>query len=53
VTVLIREQDADVVALADAGSRVRVALRNPADKENSKHRSLSLQALFASGSQEE
>lgn len=53
VTVLIRAQDADLVALADAGSRVRVALRNPADHESSRHRALSLQALFSSGTQDE
>jgi Flp pilus assembly protein CpaB len=53
VTVLIRAQDSDLVALADAASRVRVALRNPADKENSTHRALSLQALFSTGSREE
>jgi Flp pilus assembly protein CpaB len=53
VTVLIRAQDADVVALADAVSRMRVALRNPADQGNSRHRALSLPALFSSGSQEE
>ena len=53
VTVLIRAGDADAVALADAASRVRVALRNPADKENSRHHVLTLQALFSGGSQEE
>lgn len=53
VTVLVRARDADVVALADAGSRMRVALRNPADKENSRHRALTLQALFSGGSQED
>lgn len=53
VTVLIRAQDADVMALADAASRVRVALRNPADKENSRHHALTLQTLFSGGNQEE
>ncbi len=53
VTVLIRAQDADVVALADAASRVRVALRNAADKENSTHHALSLPALFSGGVREE
>jgi Flp pilus assembly protein CpaB len=53
LTVLIRAQDADLVALADAGSRVRVALRNPADKENSRHRPVTLQALFSGGAQDE
>lgn len=53
VTVLIRAQDADVVALADAESRMRVALRNPADNENSTHHALSLQALFSAGAREQ
>ena len=47
VTVLIRAQDADMVALADAGSRIRVALRNPTDRETAPRRSLTLAALFS------
>jgi Flp pilus assembly protein CpaB len=53
LTVLIRAQDADIVALADAASRVRVALRNSADKDSSRHHALTWQALFSNGSQEE
>jgi Flp pilus assembly protein CpaB len=52
VTVLIRAQDADVVALADSGSRMRVALRNPGDKDNAAHRAVRLQALFSAGAEE-
>jgi len=50
VTVLIRSQDADLVALADSGSRIRVALRNPADEEKAAHRSLAVAALFSAAS---
>jgi len=47
VTVLLRAQDSDMVALADAGSRIRLALRNPLDEETTPRRSLTLAALFA------
>jgi Flp pilus assembly protein CpaB len=50
VTVLVRAKDADMVALADAGSRIRIALRNPEDQELAPHRAVSLAALFSSGS---
>ncbi len=50
VTILIRSEDADPVALADSGSRIRVTLRNPADEEKAPHRSLALAALFSAGS---
>lgn len=54
LTVLIRAQEADRVALADAGSRIRVALRNPLDEEKTPHHSLQLAALFSgSGKLEE
>jgi Flp pilus assembly protein CpaB len=46
VTVLIRAQDADLVALADAGSRVRLALRNPLDQQTTPRHALTLGALF-------
>jgi Flp pilus assembly protein CpaB len=49
VTVLIAAADADLVALADAGSRIRVALRNPMDEELLRRRSVTLAALFSSG----
>jgi Flp pilus assembly protein CpaB len=47
VTVLTRAEDADAVALADAGSRIRVALRNPLDAETTPRHSLALAALFS------
>ncbi|MGA2878403.1 MAG: Flp pilus assembly protein CpaB [Bryobacteraceae bacterium] len=47
VTVLIRAQDTDMVALADAGSRVRVALRNPLDEGTTPRHALELAALFS------
>jgi Flp pilus assembly protein CpaB len=47
VTVLLRAQDSDMVALADAGSRIRLALRNPTDQEATPRHSLTLSALFS------
>src|SRR5580698_7254556 len=47
VTVLIRAQDTDMVALADSGSRIRVALRNPLDGGTTPRHSLALAALFS------
>jgi hypothetical protein len=47
VTVLLRAEDSDMVALADAGSRIRLALRNPLDHEATPRRSLTLSALFS------
>lgn len=48
VTVLLRAQDSDMVALADAGARIRLALRNPLDEEETTPRhSLTLAALFS------
>jgi len=47
VTVLVRARDADLVALADSGSRVRVTLRNPSDDETISHRPVKLGALFS------
>jgi Flp pilus assembly protein CpaB len=47
VTVLLRAQDTDMVALADAGARIRVALRNPMDEETRLHHSLTLGGLFS------
>ncbi len=46
VTVLARAQDADVVALADSGARIRVALRNPMDDATSPRHALSLASVF-------
>jgi Flp pilus assembly protein CpaB len=50
VTVLLRAQDTDMVALADAGARIRVALRNPMDEETKPHRSVTLGGVFSGGS---
>src|SRR5580698_9876265 len=47
VTVLIKAQDTDMVALADAGSRIRVALRNPSDHGTTPRHPLALAALFS------
>jgi len=47
VTVLIRAHDTDMVALADAGSRIRVALRNAADDATTPRHSLTLGAVFS------
>src|ERR1700722_12497393 len=49
VTVLIRAQDTDMVALADSGSRIRVALRNPLDQGTTPQHPLALAALFSGG----
>ena len=46
VAVLTRAQDADVVALADSGARIRVALRNPLDEATSSPRPLTLASVF-------
>lgn len=46
VTVLTRAEDADLVALADSGTRLRVALRNPLDEQTEYSRSLALSSLF-------
>jgi pilus assembly protein CpaB len=48
VTVLTHAQDSDAVALADSGGRIRLALRNPLDKETTARRSMA-QALFKAG----
>ena len=42
-----------MVALADAGSRIRVALRNPMDQETTPRHSLTLAALFSGSSKAE
>ena len=56
VTVLIPAQNADGVALADSGGRIRLALRNPLDKGMDKGTAASrvssaVQAAVSSGSQ--
>jgi pilus assembly protein CpaB len=46
VTVLARPEDSDLLALADSGSRLRLALRNPLDEQTAPRRALSLGAVF-------
>jgi Flp pilus assembly protein CpaB len=46
VTVLVRPEQADIVALADTGSRVRLVLRNRQDRSNTATPRLDLTALF-------
>jgi Flp pilus assembly protein CpaB len=48
VTVLTRAQDIDVIALADSGARIRVALRNPLDNETLPRQSMGLTSVFQS-----
>ena len=51
VTVLAKPQDADQIALADSGARIRVTLRNPEDSNVAPSRPLFLSSLFAGTSQ--
>jgi Flp pilus assembly protein CpaB len=46
VTVLVRPEQAEQLALADSAARVRLALRNPADHGQSAARRLALNQLF-------
>jgi len=46
VTILVRSQDADAVALADSSARLRVALRNPNDTTVAVRKRLAIAALF-------
>jgi Flp pilus assembly protein CpaB len=46
VTVLTSAEDADLVALADSGTRLRLALRNPLDEQTERRGSLALRSLF-------
>jgi Flp pilus assembly protein CpaB len=48
VTVLTRAQDADLIALADSGARIRLALRNPLDDAATPRHSMGLATVFAS-----
>jgi pilus assembly protein CpaB len=49
VTVLTRPEDADVLALADSGGRIRLSLRNPLDSGTAPRRALTLGSLFQAG----
>lgn len=54
VTLLAKPLEADVLALADSGARVRLTLRNPLDEETRTRSSLSLGAVMrANGSSKE
>ena len=46
VTVLTRAQDADLIALADTGARIRLVLRNPLDDATALRRSMALASVF-------
>ena len=47
VTVLTPAEDSDSVALADAGSKIRVALRNPFDEGKTTHHVVALTSVFS------
>jgi pilus assembly protein CpaB len=46
VTVLTRPADSDIVALADSGTHLRVALRNPLDNRTEPRKALSVPDLY-------
>jgi len=46
VTVLAKPMDSDVVALADSGTHLRVALRNPLDDQTESRKALSVPELY-------
>ena len=48
-TVLVPAQHADLIALADAGARIRVTLRNPLDEATALRHSLGLASVFSGG----
>jgi pilus assembly protein CpaB len=48
VTLLAKPHDADVLAAADSGARVRIALRNPLDKATRSRTPLSLSSVMRS-----
>lgn len=47
ITVLVRAEDADLVALADAGTHIRVSLRNPYDDGRTSQHTLALNAVIS------
>jgi len=49
VTILIKAQDSDMVALADSGSRIRLALRNPVDEGTTPGKAVTVAGLFSPG----
>jgi pilus assembly protein CpaB len=46
VTLLVKPTDADILALADSGARIRLALRNPLDTAKRTRAALSIPALM-------
>lgn len=48
VTVLVRPTDSDIVALADSGTHLRLALRNPLDDRTEPRKALGVPSLFHS-----
>ncbi len=46
VTLLARAQDVDVIAVADSGARIRLALRNPLDEGVGPRHALALASVF-------
>jgi Flp pilus assembly protein CpaB len=48
VTVLAKPEDADVLAVADAGTRLRLSLRNPLDDQTGPRRAISAGTVFQS-----
>jgi len=51
VTLLAKPSEVDVLAAADSGGRVRLALRNPLDTATRRHSSLSLGSVIRGGSE--
>ncbi len=49
VTVLVKPAQAELLALADSGARVRLALRNPTDNTQQAARRLAVSQLFEGG----
>jgi Flp pilus assembly protein CpaB len=49
-TLLVPAQSADIVALADAGARIRITLRNPLDDATAPRKALGLGAVFTGAS---
>jgi pilus assembly protein CpaB len=48
VTLLVRPQDVDVIAVADSGAHIRLSLRNPLDEEVGPRHALALASVFQS-----
>jgi len=53
VTVLVKPDDADLLAVADTGARLRLALRNPLDEQTGPRRALSVGTVFQGASVEQ